>query len=340
MSENNEKEDKFIVNDEEDSPINDEAKEILFYDIKTGINKNLTLEEIQPENIIFGYITLRELENIYENFGFSESTLKDCKSEKTNFRNSIDVYDTYSFGLINIVDLKNVMGNRDRFAFYIKKNLFLAVEIFDKDHSTKDVFLNVVDRMLGKSVTLEKAIYGFFEGLLYGDSGMLESYEMQMTYMEEKIEHNRPGKDFNLKLLDMKKELLLLRNYYEQLIDIGEELQENQNELFEEKNLRYFKIFTDKSTRHSNTIQMLRDNLIHLREAYEATLDYNLNSIMKTFTVVTTIFMPLTLIVGWYGMNFANMPELTWKYGYASVIGICIAVVITCFIYFKKKHFM
>ncbi len=325
---------------EENKKMDAKNKDSIFYDIKRGIEKPLTMKNVKSGNVVFGYITLEELENHFQTFEFSESTIKECRISKKNFRNSIDIYDDYSFGLINIVDFQNVLGNRDRFAFYIRKNLFLVVEIIDEDRSTKEVFLNVAERLLGKSATLEKAIYGFFEGLLYGDNSALENYELQMTSMEERIEHNRPGKDFNLKLLDMKKELLLLRNYYEQLIDIGEALQENENELFEEKNLRYFKIFTDKSTRHSNTIQMLRDNLIHLREAYEAVLEYNLNSTMKLFTVITTIFLPLTLIVGWYGMNFTNMPELTWKYGYVMVIGLSIAVIVTCIIFFKKKHFM
>ncbi len=65
-------------------------------------------------------------------------------------------------------------------------------------------------------------------------------------------------------------------------------------------------------------------------------LDYNLNNIMKLFTVITTIFLPLTLIVGWYGMNFTNMPELTWQYGYPAVIVFSVIVVMFCVIAFKK----
>jgi magnesium transporter len=60
---------------------------------------------------------------------------------------------------------------------------------------------------------------------------------------------------------------------------------------------------------------------------------------MKIFTVVSVVFMPLTLIVGWYGMNFRDMPELTWKYGYPAVAVLCVAVVIVCIRYFKKKKY-
>ena len=58
---------------------------------------------------------------------------------------------------------------------------------------------------------------------------------------------------------------------------------------------------------------------------------------MKYFTVITALFLPLTLLVGWYGMNFANMPELTWKYGYASIIGLSILICAGMILWFKKK---
>lgn len=85
---------------------------------------------------------------------------------------------------------------------------------------------------------------------------------------------------------------------------------------------------------------MLQEYSVHVREAYHAQLEYDLNRIMKVFTVVTTIFLPLTLIVGWYGMNFTTIPEITWKYGYLYVILLSIIVAIICIIFFRKKKFM
>ncbi|MGE5677556.1 MAG: CorA family divalent cation transporter, partial [Pseudomonadota bacterium] len=64
------------------------------------------------------------------------------------------------------------------------------------------------------------------------------------------------------------------------------------------------------------------------------------NHIMKLFTVVTTIFLPLSLIASWYGMNFAYMPELKWAYGYPAVILVSIIVAVLSLIYFKKHHYV
>jgi magnesium transporter len=61
---------------------------------------------------------------------------------------------------------------------------------------------------------------------------------------------------------------------------------------------------------------------------------------MTVLTVVTTIFMPLTLIVGWYGMNFHYMPELEWKWGYPIIIAISLLIVVGSLLFFKKKKWL
>ena len=162
----------------------------------------------------------------------------------------------------------------------------------------------------------------------------------QIIAMEREVVGGKTDRELNTEIFELRNRLSTLKNYYEQLIDVGETLQENENDLFEEEDLRYFKIFTDKAERLSNNTQLLCDNLIHLREALDAALNYNLNNTMKLFTMVTIIFQPLTLIVGWYGMNFTNMPELGWRFGYLYVIILSIAVVGGILYYFKKKKYM
>ena len=84
----------------------------------------------------------------------------------------------------------------------------------------------------------------------------------------------------------------------------------------------------------------MRESIVQLREAYDASIDISLNNVMKLFTVVTTIFLPLSLIAGWYGMNFTGMGELTWEFGYPFVIALSVVCVIVCLIIFKKKKLL
>lgn len=312
----------------------------MFYSISNKSFQPIDPEEITSQIPVVGFLSLEELQKYAGFFGFSFNTIEELRADSHNVRSTIDDYEEFSFGILNIVDVGDIQGERDRIGLYLKKNLFLLVDAVDKDKSTRALFDAVLERFRGQQVSVGRVLYGFFERLIGNDNRSLETMEYQVTEMEEEVEAGITDADFNSNLLLLKKDLLLLRSYYEQLIDIGESLQENENHLFDSSALHYFKMFTEKVQRLSNETQQLRENLVQLREAYQASMDYSLNRIMKIFTVVTVIFLPLTLIVGWYGMNFTTMPELTWKYGYLSVIVLSVAVVITCLIFFKKKHFL
>ena len=84
---------------------------------------------------------------------------------------------------------------------------------------------------------------------------------------------------------------------------------------------------------------MLREYATQISSEYQAQVDLGQNRIMKLLTIVTTVFMPLTLITGWYGMNFINMPELQWEYGYPAIIIVSILVIIGCMSVFRRKHY-
>ena len=83
----------------------------------------------------------------------------------------------------------------------------------------------------------------------------------------------------------------------------------------------------------------LREYVTQVREAYQAQLDYEQNQLMRTFTVMTAIFFPLSLIVGWYGMNF-SMPEYGWAFGYPMVIALSVVVCGICFWVFRRRKWL
>ncbi|SHI80245.1 magnesium transporter CorA family protein [Parasporobacterium paucivorans] len=293
--------------------------------------------EINENIITAGVITLAELESEFVKFGFSEATVIQCKKNERRIHGTIDVYDDYHFGIINGIDARNYLNLQDKIALYIKKNLFIVVIIKDEDESVGAKFREALEHVNKRMLTLEKMISAFLERLISEDYDILEDLEEKIRQLEENISNREINKEFPIDITDIRKHLLILHDFYDQLIILGETLQENENDLFEEEKLRYFRIFTNRVKRLSYDVQMLQEYCSHVKEAYHAQMDNNLNSVMEIFTVVAAIFLPLTLIAGWYGMNFESMPELSWKFGYPMVILISVVVVILALRYFRKR---
>lgn len=311
----------------------------MFYQIKDEITR-IKLKEINPDYLTVGMITLEELENNYNHFGFSSFTVEECKNDSQHLHGTLNSYYDYLFGVIVAINPGQFIKVQDRIAIYIKKNLLLLVIIEDKDDSTKMKLLELLDHLNLTKLSLERLIFNFLERFITEDNSLLGDIEDDISAHEDKINERNLSKDFNYQITEIRKKLILLDNYYQQFIAIGEELEENALDIFQEENLHYFRIFSSRASRLSNNVRMLQEYSIHVRESYHAQLDNDMNKIMKMFTVVTTVFLPLTLIVGWYGMNFTTMSELTWRYGYLYVILLSIVVAILCFLFFKKKKFM
>ena len=101
--------------------------------------------------------------------------------------------------------------------------------------------------------------------------------------------------------------------------------------------LAYFTDIYDHLLKLAEMLETNREMTADLRDSYDSLRSNRMNSIMKTLTVITTIFMPLTFIAGVYGMNFVHMPELEWQDGYFLVLGVMLLLGIGMFLWFKRK---
>lgn len=311
----------------------------MFYQFNDDVI-TVDVNDVTSSCVTAGYVTLNELQKVYEKLGFSRTTVDACLNFRKSNGVSTEVFDDYSFAAFSLVNEKRAFSKRDRVGIYIKKNLFVVVDISDDCGSVRNKFFECLSRYSCVNITTEKLIYAFLDALLSKSSSVIENTELEITRLEELVLKEKAADNFNLLLLKIKKELLIIRKGYEQLIDIGEALCDNENEVFDDENLNYLSNFIEKVKRFRQDIVILRDSVNHLQDAYSAYLDLKLNHTMKIFTVVTTIFFPLTLIVGWYGMNFSNMPELQWKYGYLYAVLLSAAVVIILTFAFKKKKWL
>lgn len=239
-------------------------------------------------------------------------------------------------GSLSIPDRAEISGPRHHLSFALdEKGIVLvddsgyAVEMLRKLSQTKKW------RLPG----LERFLYELLETTIDDDLTLLEKSEHRLNLIEEAILRGEI-KTYPKEMNDIRGDLLDLRVHYEQLIDLGQELQENENGFFKDENLRYFHMFTERVVRLRDIVNGQREYVMQLRDLMQSQLDVRQNRIMTVLTVVTSIFLPLTLIAGWYGMNFRYMPELEWRYSYPVVIAVSLAIVVVCLLWFKRKKWM
>ena len=162
-----------------------------------------------------------------------------------------------------------------------------------------------------------------------------DCYKLEENLLGSLIDYVEPTKQ----ILSCRKHLLAREFYYQQLADLTDILAGNKNEFFSDRALKVIEDIGKRADRLCGYVQTLREYLVQVWELYEQQIDVQQNKTMRILTVVTTIFLPLTLMAGWYGMNFKYMPELSSEYGYWTVMGVAILIVIGEITYFRKKRY-
>lgn len=237
-------------------------------------------------------------------------------------------------GALCIPRLTDVLGSRYKILFFINRR---HVVIIDDDDFSHRLIQRIRRRKSRQGETKERFIYNFILEFISRDVQILGQYEKRLMELEERVMHGQE-EGFQNKFMPIRRELLTLRGYYDEMMDMGKELEENENGFFAKKQVKYFGTITDRADRLMTKTSHLLEYAQQIRDAYQAAVDARQNRNMELLTVISTIFFPLTLITGWYGMNFRNMPEL--EHGYPGVIALSIIVILFCIWYFKKKKML
>ncbi len=244
-------------------------------------------------------------------------------------------YDSLT-GTFSVPSRSNISGDDYQYAFALDEK---GIVFIDSTGVVEKMVKKIARTKKWKVPCLERFIYDFLELIVNRDLSILEKFEKELNAIEDDMMDSSTETGL-ARVNEIRSNLRELRIHYEQLIDFGQELQENENNFFKPENTRYFRLFTDRVTRLHDTATSLRDFTMQLRDMYHTQIDVKQNRIMTLLTVVTTIFMPLTLIVGWYGMNFRYMPELETRWGYPVVIIASLLIIIGGLWFFKKKKWL
>lgn len=238
-------------------------------------------------------------------------------------------------GTFSIPD-RTDLSDESTFAFALDEK---GIVFIDDLNEAEKIVRSIQKTRKWRFPSLERFIYDFLDHIIKDDLRLMEKYERELDAMEQAILSGEEDLESG-RVNEIRGDIRDLLIHYEQLTDLGQELEENENSFFRQDNLRYFRLFLNRIARLQDRSTSLRDYTMQIRDLHKADLDIKQNRIMTVLTVVTTIFMPLTLIVGWYGMNFKYMPELEFKWSYPLVLIISILIVVGSLLFFKKKKWL
>lgn len=286
---------------------------------------------LQDEEVLIEIITTEEYQNTYQGEVHEVMLSKSLHHMEYS---KVDLLKNCAVGTFVIPVKDHLIEQEVAFGFYMSDKQFLFV---DDSGMAKRIINDVMEHHIIEKTYVAHFLFEFMEMIISDDVYFLQQYEEKMSALEEML-LSKEIKNFDHKILKIRKEISRLATYYRQLVNICETLEENYNNMFKDEDCRLFSLLEDRITRLYEHSLMLREYSLQIREMYQSQIDIRQNKIMQFLTVVTTIFMPLTLIVGWYGMNFVNMPELKFHNGYYVVIAVSFVITLIEIWYFKIKN--
>ncbi|MDO5396398.1 MAG: CorA family divalent cation transporter [bacterium] len=301
--------------------------------MKYILNRRLSAVEgncINPGETIVEIIYSDEYDKRYRNEYHHEVLMENLKSIQYC---KVEMLRNCIIGTLLIPDKDNLTDGEFGLGFYIHKNHLVFI---DDTMKMKAVLENLPEIKSPENTPAARFFLEFLEYIVKDDVIFLQKYEDKLVAIEEELLDNDID-DFHREILKCRREILVLNSYYQQLMDMAESMSENKNYIFNHEDCRLFNVYEERVERMYDNTKLLREYTIQMREMYQSQIDISQNQTMKVLTVLTAIFSPLTLITGWYGMNFSVMPETAWKYGYLLAVVICIIAVTAEIIYFKKK---
>ncbi|EOR25139.1 magnesium/cobalt transporter CorA [Cytobacillus oceanisediminis] len=299
------------------------------------IRTNLPIEEILEGDFQWSWIDFDqpiddEIEKLHHPFRFHPLSIEDCLHNLQ--RPKIDYFETYTFFVTHCLNPKTI--KKDELNIFLGKNFIVTF------HHHASIEVNAVKEMLTRedvaTWTQYTVLYQLLDHLV--DNYFPIVYDIEDSLAE--IDENPTKKTMEAlldELFSTRHQLLSLRHTVVPMKDIVHQMINSEKIAALLTKKEYYSDIYDHLLKISELVESNRELTTDIRDSYLSYNSHHSNRIMQILTVITTIFMPLSFLAGLYGMNFVNMPELQWKYGYFLLLFIMASIGIGMFILFKRK---
>ncbi len=232
-------------------------------------------------------------------------------------------------------DLGKLASEQVSFVFHGKCILTLQETLADSFASVRKrlSLINELDR------DASYLFYALLDSVVDSYYVFIEDFGDQLEELEEEITINSNPTVLN-KVRLLKNNLLVFRHNLWAIREVVHKMLNEAERVFSPPVLPYLRDVYDNIFQMWETVDMYRDMAGSAVDMYLSSNSNRMNEVIKVLTVISTIFIPITFIVGLYGMNFANMPELQWEYGYPVTLLVILLCVFTMLVYFKRKKWL
>jgi magnesium transporter len=287
---------------------------------------------------VLGVHDIQLIEELGQLFNLHPLLLEDIVS--VHQRPKIDEYDNCLFVVVRMLFLdKNKELQSEQVSFVLTENTLLSF------HENHDECFEIIRERLRKGkgkvrkMKADYLLYALMDAIVDYYFVILDKYGEILENIENDLFQDKDDKILN-RIYKMKSNVLQLRKTVVPMRETVNALLKSGTNVIQESTHVFIKDLNDHLTQVYDTTESYRDILSGLMDIHLSSSSNKMNRIMKVLTIISTIFIPLTFIVGVYGMNFHYMPELEWKYGYFVVWAIMLIIVAGMIYVFKNKKWL
>ncbi|MDZ4663501.1 MAG: magnesium/cobalt transporter CorA [Bacteroidota bacterium] len=296
--------------------------------VKNGMVKWMNVEGIHKTELI---------EAIGKHYDIHALTLEDIVH--IDQRSKFEEYEHYALGVMKMITFDGHIHAEQLSLILVDETVISFQEPFGGD--AFDVIRNRLRQNKGRVRKLgsDYLFYCLIDAVVDSYFSVVEKIGDFVEEIEEEI-MNDVNKNSLKKLYELKRELIYLRKQVWPMRDMISNMIRSESDFITKNTHIFLRDLLDHSTRIIDTVETYRDLLSGIMDVYLSNASNRMNEVMKVLTIVSSIFIPATFIVGVYGMNFDFMPELREHYGYPIVWSIMLAIMIGQLIFFKRKKWL
>ncbi len=279
------------------------------------------------------------LEKLGDCFGLHRLVMEDIAN--TDQRPKTEDYGDYLYIVLKMLSAgKNGEIVTEQLSLVLGPNFVLSFQ----EGIEGDVFPLIRERLRSGKGRVRKMgadylAYSLLDAVVDNYFVILEKFGDKIESIETELIGN-PTQQTVQRIYQLKREMIFLHNAVWPLREVVSNIGKHESPLIKEATAPYLRDVYDHVVHIIDSVDIYREMLSSMLDMYLSSVSNRLNEVMKVLTAISLIFMPLTFIVGVYGMNFKYMPELEWRYGYFITLLAMLGIGVVMLLYFKRKKWL